>query len=361
MNKSLEKKIGLNKSFKFESFRNSFDDFIPPIIYINSNDSVGTQETIEFIQKKLDIKKINFLQIGKKIDLNEFIENVSNVPLFAETRIFLLKNIELCPQKREQKLVKSFIGLLEDILENYDINNNLNYIIFTSDYQSQKKTTAFIKKIMDVSTLINEYSENKESDLMYWIRNYVDLNNKEINQKAISNLINLCNSEKQVIKKELDKIFLYLGDDKEITIETVMFMVQEYEEKNLFNLIDNIFEKKYEKAVQQYRDLVCIEDLRVPLLYNIIMAVNKLILFKETYSRLKLNNPYKISLSVLREYGVNIQFFERDRLFKQIQIYKISELKNILIMIIELEKILKSRDKIVFDTAFEVFLRKICD
>ncbi|HPG30273.1 MAG TPA: DNA polymerase III subunit delta [bacterium] len=327
----------------------------PPVIYLIYNESDSeTADFIEIFKSELSIKDDNiFLYLGPEMDLNVFITDYCNVPLFGEKRLFVIKNLNDSKQKRDSKLIAAFIKLISDPQPE-------NYILLTNPYISEKNSSEFIYKTMINSSVIRI----KEGNAIEWIKEYAEKNGKTIDIQAAKKLFALSNEKKNIAKAELDKLFLYSLDEKEITITAINKAVQNYDEDNIFNLIDNIMLNQYEKSVLQFRDLL---NKKIPLaviLFNIIDKFNKLVYFSETASKMKYIGDAQleqICAILIQKYKVKINFYEKFKFKTMFQKYDLIKLKTFLKYLIELDAYQKSRDGFFNETVFEIFLRKLAD
>ncbi|MBP7653593.1 hypothetical protein KA977_09235, partial [Candidatus Dependentiae bacterium] len=304
---------------------------VAPVIYLIYNES--DSESAEFIDSvKLELNIVDdniYIYLGEEMDLNQFITDYCNVPLFGDKRLFIIKNLNNSKQKRDKKLVESFLRLLEEPQQE-------NYIIITNPYISEKKYTDLIYKTLLNSAVI----KIKEGNVIQWIKDYAEKNRKNIDMQAAKKLFALCNEKKNNIKSELDKLFLYCLNEKEITLEVISKTVQNYDEDNIFNLLDNIILRQYEKSVIQYRELLNKRVSANVILFNLIEKLNKLIYFKETAVKMKYigdSQLDQICAIIMQKYKLPINYYEKYKLKTFAAKYDFEKLKLFLKYMIELD------------------------
>jgi len=327
---------------------------MPPAIFIFYNpDSGSPDEFIELIKNKIGIVgDFIFNYIGAEINLTDFMNAYLNVPLFGGKRLFVLKDINDCKNKRNKSEIDAFHNLFaEPQLD--------TFVVFTNRILSDKNITEFIRKICDKSLTF----KTKEANIFEWIKEYAATAGKTIDSAAARKLVDLCNAKKKAVKSELDKLFLFVLDEKNITPEIVITVVQNYNEDNIFSFIDALMARKYETALKQFRELLVLKTEYIVILYNIIERFNKLIYFKEIARKMKYLGDEQINqigAILLKDYGYKLNYYELRYFGTLVNKYDEQSLNYVFSMILELEQYSKSRDGFFNEAAFEVFLRKLC-
>jgi len=332
--------------------RNYTKKNFPAVILIFYNpDKVDINDFSDVVKKNLNIPENDvFLYVGKDINLNTFIDDYNTLPLFTADRLFIIKDIQDCKQKGQLNTVDALYKILDEPQEQ-------TYIVITHTIVSQKKITKFLAGLLERSEVVNA----KEPNPADWIKEYAAAAGKAIEPAAINSLIVLCNGKMRFIKQELDKLFLYLLNEKVIDEKAVKKLVQVYNEDDIFRFLGSLTIMNYSAAVKQYRELIARKESLIPMIYNFTDRISKLIFFIEAASKFsKLYDYRPVADLVFKERKILINYYEG---LEFIKIYKnISEerLGYILKILIEMDEISKSREPIFVETAFEIFILKFC-
>ncbi|AFH48369.1 DNA polymerase III subunit delta [Ignavibacterium album JCM 16511] len=97
---------------------------------------------------------------------------------------------------------------------------------------------------------IFESKEMKGDALVEWVKSYVKENQRNISDENAQLLIDIVGENRSLIELQLEKIFLYLDDNKEITLKSIQQLATELKQFNIFDLINAIGRKEKSKALE---------------------------------------------------------------------------------------------------------------
>ncbi|HON57482.1 MAG TPA: hypothetical protein PLJ38_10740, partial [bacterium] len=269
-----EKFVYPNTRFNVKQFEKHIEKTAPKKMCLLYSDieNANIDEFLDALKKKINVPENNvFVYSGAELDIPQFINDYSTQPLFSERRLFVIKEINKCQQKRNKNFCEKFYEVLEENIED-------TYLFIVNERLSEKKITEFLKSIIiRVFTFLL-----REQSVEQWIMDYVQKNNREIEYSAVRKLMVLCNERIGLIKNELTKIFLYDLQGKNITEELINKVIQSYDEKNIFKFIDALLNKDYDKSIIFYRQLLNQKENNITIIiFNITERLNKLIYFIE--------------------------------------------------------------------------------
>ncbi|MBO5530620.1 MAG: DNA polymerase III subunit delta [Bacilli bacterium] len=229
----------------------------------------------------------------------------STVSMFSDKKLIICeKSTFLCANK----------SLSEEELE--DLTKYLNnpfedvYIVFIvreEKVDSRKKITKLINKISKVydCNKIDSYKLNN------YVSDYIRDKGYSISSSSVELIISKVGYELSNIIKELDKMFIYKGEDKKITKEDVEDVVTNNLEKNIFELTNAIVNKEKNKVIKIYKELIKSGEDPIKLVvtlsnqFRLILQVkimrNTGYSEKEIVSILK-EHPYRINLAMRSMY-----------------------------------------------------------
>lgn len=229
-------------------------NLLKPIYLLYGLEGFLINETKELLIKK--VLKANELDFNlSTYDLEETpievaLEDAETVPFFGEKRIVIMKNPSFLTSEKEKlehntKKLEEYIGQPPE----YSI------IIFIAPYEKldeRKKLTKLLKK----QAAILQANSLSEKELHQWITQLSEKNQVTITEEAIDDLIQLTSGNLQLIKNEIEKLSLYVGNDSCIEKETVRLLVARTIEQNIFELIDKVVHRKLDEALSIFYDLL---------------------------------------------------------------------------------------------------------
>ena len=180
-----------------------------------------------FTQKGYEINDIaqEHLKENKTLLTEEFF----SVSMFAENTIYTLRLLE-----KENTFTKH----IEDLFEKNDVSNINNFLLITANgldttsslrkYAEKSKHIACIgcyeEDSRNISALIN--TKLKERGFIY-------------NQEVVSYILNAVGNNSSIIENEIEKLSLYKGSDKNLSIADVNSCIVDIAETNLEDFCNN--------------------------------------------------------------------------------------------------------------------------
>lgn len=152
--------------------------------------------------------------------------------------------------------------------------------------------------------------------LKNWIKQYLHEEYKDIKQDALNLFIELTGVNFNVVKQELGKLILFLGDRPTINRQDISQIVNRSLEQNVFSLTEYIQKNKKEKAVQLVKDLIVMKEEPIKLLAlitsNYRLYYQSKILSQKGYSGQQIAktinvHPYRVKLALnhARQYNID--------------------------------------------------------
>jgi DNA polymerase-3 subunit delta len=236
-------------------------------------------------------------------EFDEFIKEVSQDSLFGDKKILIIKRFEKFKNK---------IDFFKN-LKNYSINNKEILVIYEeiiNEYGKREdetdKTSENIKKKLietceSFGEVFCERIENQKKILEQYIEAELNISKIEIEE-----LLNIIGSEFFKVKNEVEKIKLFLGEEK-YSIQKINGIIIKSDEYNLKNSITQMLEKKEIENV--------LKTLEVDKKYYFFLSV----IFEELLILLKLRlliengiidnkinyNNFKIEYEKIKKYFIN--------------------------------------------------------
>lgn len=175
-------------------------------------------------------------------NIAQVLDELRTLPFLADKRVVLVKDAD------------KFISDNREVLENY-FDNPCPTGILILVVSSWASNTRLAKKLATVGKLIS-LSQPKSWQLPQNLVEYAkEKHGKNLPAKTVELLIDLAGDNIGHLYSEIDKLALFVGDEKNITDKHVESLVGNNRFFNAFNVIDAILEDQTAKAVERLRNM----------------------------------------------------------------------------------------------------------
>lgn len=195
------------------------------------------------------------------------------------------------------------IEQLIEFIEKYDGESLIIFEVYHSKLDERKKLVKILKK----NAQIKKIEQMSEEDIKLWIKNTLHENFKDIKQDALELFLELTGVNFNIVKQELEKLILFLGDRPTINKHDVHQIVNRSLEQNVFLLTDFIQKNNKTKAIQLVKDLIAMKEEPIKLLAlitsNYRLFYQAKILSQKGYSGQQIAktinvHPYRVKLAL---------------------------------------------------------------
>ena len=300
-------------------------------------------EKLKEIKEKTKVDEDNIITYDLSNDsIESVLVEASTVSMFSNQKLIICDNSLFLTANKS--LSEEELNDLTKYLDNSFEDVYLVFIVRDEKVDSRKKITKLITK----TSKVYECNKIESYKLSNYIENYIRDKGYSISSSTVELIISKVGYELSNIIKELDKMFIYKGEDKKITKEDVDDVITNNLEKNIFELTNAIVNKEKDKINTIYNQLIKSGEDPIKLIvtlsnqFRLIMQVKLMrtggYSEKEIVSTLK-EHPYRINLAMK-------------------SIYNIEDIKNILLKLsnLDYEIVTGKTDKFF---GFEMFLLDI--
>ena len=297
-------------------------------------------EKIKEIKEKTKVEEDNIITYDLVSDnIESVLVEASTVSMFSDKKLIICDNsLFLCANK---SLSETELEDLTKYLNNPFEDVYIVFIVREEKVDSRKKITKLINKISKV------YDCNKIDNykLGNYISDYIIDKGYSISSSSIELIISKVGYELSNIIKELDKMFIYKGEDKKITKEDVEEVITNNLEKNIFELTNAIINKEKDKVMIIYKELIKSGEDPIKL---IVTLSNQFRLILQVKIMRNTGYSEKEIVSILKEHPYRISIAMKS-------LYDEKTVKNILLKLSDLDyKIVTGKTDKFF--GFEMFL-----
>lgn len=199
---------------------------------------------------------------GKKINVSEMLDIGDTLPFFADNRVIVVENSGLFKKTPEG---------FEKRLENFP--DSTHVIFVESEVDGRNRLNNWFKK----NGYKTEMKPPTEGELRKWIAKLCKDENKQIYEKAVEYFIGAVGLDMLLIKNELEKLFAYVGERGEITVDDVRAICVNEADDTLYAMIDAIGNRNQKEALLLYRNLLELKQEPLFILSQLSRNVRKML------------------------------------------------------------------------------------
>ncbi|GGI40116.1 DNA polymerase III subunit delta [Mammaliicoccus stepanovicii] len=248
------------------------------------------------------------------------IEEALTLPFLSDKKVVHIKNAYLFTGEKVNNQISQNTDDLLHFIEHYDGETLVIFDVFNEKLDERKKLVKTVKK----NAKLNKIEQMTEQEIKQWIKSYLNEQFKDIKEDALVTFIELTGIQFNIIKAELDKLILFIGDEAIINKQDVKEIVSRSLEQNVFLLTEYIQKGQKEKAIKLLKDLIQMKEEPIKLLAlitsNYRLYYQCKILGSKHYSEQQIAktigvHPYrvKLALRIIRSLSI-------ERLLKTIDI-----------------------------------------
>ena len=273
----------------------------------------------------------NFKGSVNRYDENEFINNYEVVSSELLTSSLFEKEKIIIISRTSDKLLK----LVEEILDKGI--KDIKIILKSSVLEKRSKIRNFFEKRKDL--IIVPFYEDNLNSLSTIVIKFLNQNNINMSRESINLLANRANGSRKILKIELDKILNYSFTNKKIDLNIVKKLTNLNENYGVNELADNYLEKNKKNIAKilnenNYSDEDCILILRTVLSKS-----------KRLFSIIEKYNETRNLDDAISNTKPPIFWKDVESIKKQVNSWKINDLKEKIYQINEVETLVKNNSK----------------
>ena len=204
------------------------------ILFYGKNDGAKNEEISRIInnQKNHNITRNDEKQILDNTEL--FFNDILSKSLFEDKKIVIINRVT-------DKLFK----IIEEIFKKNIAD--VSIIINSDNLEKKSKLRSIFEKGREL-ICVPFYPDTQET-LSRLAQNFLKQNNISISQSNINLIVNRCGGDRGVLKNELEKIALFLNNNKKLTTENLLKLTNLVENFSISELIDSCLVKNQKKTV----------------------------------------------------------------------------------------------------------------
>ena len=266
-----------------------------------------------------------------KYEENEFINNYETISseiltksLFDEKKILIISRVG-------EKILKYVEEVSDRNIEDIVI------ILKAGLLEKRSKLRIFFEKSKKFAII--PFYEDDAKTLSSLVYEFLNKNSIKLSRESINLLVGRSSGSRENLKKELSKIFNYSHSNKEITFEVVKKLSNIAENFGVSELADNYLSKNKKNIIKILNENNYSDDDCILILRTILNKSKRLLIILENY---KINENLDDIISKTKP---PIFWKDKEIVKKQVNTWKLKDLKTKMYQINEVEALVKSNSK----------------
>lgn len=290
---------------------------LSPVYILLGEEDLLKESALSDIKKKCfpsedqTILSFNFVSIdGKSVTSSQIIQECQQLPIMSNKRLIVVKDAE---------------RIMDDKLSEY-LQNPAETTCLVLILRKIDKRLGIYKTLGKYAE-IQEYDHPNERDVINWIQQYIKAKKKRISLNDATSIADILENNLTGIMQELDKLITYAGNRENITEKDIETILSENKSWDSFALTNEIQNKNASGAIKKINDLLDQGNSVQQILGSIRWALTRLWQVKDGDGKELNIPPYFLS-----------------KLKNQAEKFSFAELKNGLIKLLAIEKLIRTYD-----------------
>lgn len=187
---------------------------------------------------------------------------IQNHSLFAESRLFIIKNAELIKKKDEVTLIASCMEMLEA---------GTTLILVSDEFRlAAGLDDAAVKENRRV------FYELFESEKTEWVRSFFRREGFRIENEALAAILELVENNTEALRRECSRLMLFLPKDRPVSAADVEQWLSHSREESAFTLFSRIAAGDLSKALESLHTLIAAKESPQSILAGLAWCFRKL-------------------------------------------------------------------------------------
>ena len=233
--------------------------------YIFLGPEIGKkQDAIDEIRKKLGGKEAleETVFYAGETDTADIAGAVQNHSLFAQSRLFIIKNAELIKKKDETSLIASCMKELETDTAMVLVSDEFRLAAALDDCCPKENRKVFY-----------EMFESEKGD---WVRTFFKRAGRSIDPGGVDAILELVENNTDALRRECQRLMLFLPKDRPASAQDVEQWLSHGREESTFTLFSRIAEGDLSKAVECLHTLLGAKESPQAILAGLAWCFRKL-------------------------------------------------------------------------------------
>ncbi len=223
-----------------EAIKNLKKGIILPLYFFFGEDSFSIDEALKEVENTVlprvtsDFDREVFY--GEEKLISDVLGFATVFPFGSEKKLLIFKEFE---KVKDKKNLLSYAESPADFTVLVIVNNG-----------GIKNTDTVLYKALAKNNFIYEAKELKGNNLINWVVDYCEVRKKRISFENALMLVDIVGENRTMLEAQLDKIFTYVGEKEEISLDDVKSLSTSLKEFSIFDLQDAISKRDKSRSLK---------------------------------------------------------------------------------------------------------------
>ncbi|MFS0780847.1 DNA polymerase III subunit delta [Bacillus sp. 1P06AnD] len=257
-------------------------------------DSALNEDELEFNVSSFDMEET---------PVQAAIEEAETFPFMGERKLIIIHNPTfLTAEKTKEKVVHDVQALLDYI----DNPSPFSIMVISAPYEKLDERKKITKQLKRQCTVV-EAKRLKDQELREWAIQQAKAFGAEIDGEAVDHLIAISGHNLLLLSNELQKMALFVQDERVISVQTVDTMASKSLEQTILTLVDFIMNRKTGAAIELLQALLRQKEEPIKILALMASQIRIMYVSKEMarngYGQQKIAShlkvhPFRVKLAI---------------------------------------------------------------
>ena len=176
--------------------------------------------------------------------ISDILDEASMISLFSSKKIIIGREFDT------KKMNDNDLDYLKRYIDN--INKEVYIVLIAKKIDARSKEYKIFKDSFKV--IETDKNNDSDKDILKYIDSYILDKGYRIDRYNLEYLLSKLGNNIVNIKIELDKIFLYLDDDKEINREVIDLLISDNIDNIIYEFTNAVLDKDYDTVMKMYSE-----------------------------------------------------------------------------------------------------------
>lgn len=225
------------------------------LLFLYGPDTYRSREKLKKIigeYKKADPDWLDFNRVDardKEIEILKQIRQITDtISMFSQKKLIVIENIFLANRETQDEVLEFLKN------RNLEKDRDINIVFWAEEIDKRLSLFKFLKSKVESK----EFNLLKDSQLKNWIRNYVEEQKGDIDNKAIDKLVEYVGKDLWRIANEINKLISFKMQDtrNKIQVEDVELLVKPEIDLNIFHLVDALGDRNKSRVLKLFKEFL---------------------------------------------------------------------------------------------------------
>lgn len=287
-----------------------------PVYIFAGEEPYFHEETLNKLEKALNVDTLNReIFYAPDTSVHDIVLAAQTIPFIAERRLVIVKEAQRIKQTEASKLAEFLKSPSE---------TSCLVLLWPEKIKKDAMRSPLFSAV-EKSGAVVEFKPVYERDIPSWIHRKAAERKKTVTSDAAEYLLQESGTSLMDLNNELEKLFLFVGDRKEINLQDVETLSGHTKQVNLYELSEAVESKDLKGAMRIIEPLLNEGEVPVIILSFINTAIRKLLIAKSLLEdcglrRDEISQKLRLHPYFSRSFFTNLDKHTKNELIKDLQL-----------------------------------------